>query len=865
MKRGGIILFCLFLTMMYGFGENAHQISVNHPFMLWTPDEISALKQKVQNTAWRQEAYREMKSNTSDPGDEMRYLFRYAVMDDQTAGQALKDNLMDVIYSKEPLGGALVYQILAYDVLYNDFLTPEERDTIEQKFRDYIAYSIPPNSTADTSVFNDEDHYSGYDAEIYTRTNWLPNIIFPRKISANLMAVALRDSMLIKNTWDVHGSIRYYLDQYLCDHGFYSEEFSKMSSTPGSLLLYCIALKNIGMNELGFGHKVDTGASVRGHIQSLLDITYPVTDLGTSRPRWPQTTIGDMRTGPQGSCRPFQHATVKGYFADSSGGNIRYVQAGAWGGPKRGDRSQWDSDYGREKTDKLHYPLWFEIAHKYWPDAGFDYILAQMRAPGEDYYYPSLFFGLDSIDPDQADPPAAPSAVYPERGLAMLRAKEGPAYWESEAPAVSIRLANYYAHSVNDAFAIAGFYAMNRPVYINPVLNDGYASGYDRSIKSHFAVVVDNSEPQFTHDVSVRKGFNEEVKFFAERTNKRYPGVNETRSIFLTREYMLEVNDLNSSEKKMYTWIVHAMGKDTGKSSSGWTSSSELDTFIPELSNEQSASVAETDWSVSVKQKQGDTIPDILGSDWFAKDVGVKIQMLAQPGMKAYIAESPECGVDSYMPGTSVLSRIEDTSARFTALHEPFTNHPRLSSYQLIEQNPDAIGVSVKGNGVNDRLMLRLGEDYSKYTSLSGNNERFTFANYAYIRIKNDTVKARGDIRSLTINVENTEPVLLINDSVKSPSFSNDQLTYKADTASGTPRVLSPSEHSIYPNPTTGKLHISENNIKQILIRNILGTVEAQFNNKKVIDISEYPSGIYFIELIRKKGNPKQVFRIVKE
>ena len=40
----------------------------------------------------------------------------------------------------------------------------------------------------------------------YTRTNWLPNIIFPWKLSANLAAAALGDEQLIRETWATHGS-----------------------------------------------------------------------------------------------------------------------------------------------------------------------------------------------------------------------------------------------------------------------------------------------------------------------------------------------------------------------------------------------------------------------------------------------------------------------------------------------------------------------------------------------------------------------------------------------------------------------------------------------------------------------------------
>ena len=72
--------------------------------------------------------------------------------------------------------------------------------------------------------------------------------------------------------------------------------------------------------------------------------------------------------------------------------------------------------------------MWFEWAHRLWPDAGFDWFLAKLRAPDEKVYIPTLYFGLDPIDPQDVTPPAIRSRVYSDRGFVMLRAKEGPAH-----------------------------------------------------------------------------------------------------------------------------------------------------------------------------------------------------------------------------------------------------------------------------------------------------------------------------------------------------------------------------------------------------------------------------------------------------
>ena len=171
-----------------------------------------------------------------------------------------------------------------------------------------------------------------------------------------------------------------------------------------------------------------------------------------------------------------------GYTPDGKGGNVRWKAHGAWGGVVRGNHAQWDGYSGF--TPKMQIPFWFEVGHSLWPEIGFDYFLAQMRGPDEDKYYPSLFFGLDPIEPDKVKAPPAPSAVWPERGLVMLRADESPSYWESPSPAITMRLATNYAHNVIDCFSLCGFYAFNRPIYLNRQVTPGYAQDWSRSIQS---------------------------------------------------------------------------------------------------------------------------------------------------------------------------------------------------------------------------------------------------------------------------------------------------------------------------------------------------------------------------------------------
>ena len=772
-------------------------VKVDHPFLLWTRKDLAALRTKVRAEPWAREAYARLVASRERYGDEMGNLFRYAVMGDKAAGEVERTRLLSLLRAPHPLGASMEFRVLAYDILHDE-LTAEQRAALEKELREYIRYAIKPGGTYDTSLYNNERNYARYDGENgrYTRTNWLPNIIFPWKISANLMAAALRDEKLVRDTWAVHGSIQWYLDEYLGDSGFYSEEFSKMGSTPGALLMYCTAARNLGLDQLGFGYRGKGGATMRGHVESVLHITFPRIDLGTRRPRYPRVSAGDVRPW-----FPFEHATVDGYFANGRGGNELWRAHGAWGGTTRGRSAQWD---GGGKTEKMQTRLWFEWGHKLWPDAGFDYFLAQMRAPDEEVYTPTLYFGIDPIDPRKARPPPAPSGVYPDRGLVMLRAEEGPAYWESPAPAVCLRLTAEYAHHVNDQLALCGYYALNRPLYMNPKSDPGYAFYFSRSVRSHCSVMVDGHikkddwgrtgsiEPRFTDDCATRHAFAPEVKFVAARTEKRYPGIDETRALMLTRQYLLDVFSCSDEEPHSYVWVLHTFGRPAPDTPGEWRPSKDLAELVKDLTGERSLKTGGQGWAVTIRQVRPEAEPKDtpLTQQWWSRKIGVRLRMLGQPDTTAYITATPRprsprpgrLSEVALVDGVTVLAARRASSAAFVALHEPFEGDSRIQRFERIAQTPIALAVRVTGepgSGVDDRLLLRIGDAHDQPVTLEGGGERFVFADFAFVRIAGDTVLARGGLRAMTLRVGGRKLKLLVNGGTMTPTVAGGVMTWQ--------------------------------------------------------------------------------------
>jgi hypothetical protein len=766
-----------------------------HPFILWTADEVRQRRARLRETDWAKASLARLEDGRGEP---VARLLRAVLEEDAEVLAAEKKRLLGTARSPVPRGAAQWMNVLRYDFLY-DRLSDGERREVQRFFRTYIDLQLFQRAILDPKIFNDERNFSRYDAERYTRSNWLPNIIWPFKVSANLMAVALRDEDLIRKAWGAYGSWKWYFDAYLGDIGFYEEEFSKMGATPGAMILYCRGLERLGLGRLGYGYTGEGGATMRGHIESLIHLAYPQVDLHSDRPRYPMMTMGDLRQSGSSAAADmptpaFQHALVEGYLPDGTGGNTRWRAHGAWGGERRGRSPQWDGYSGF--TPKMQIPLWFEAAHTRWADAGFDFFLAAMRTPGRKTYLPSLLFGLKPIDPSATQPPPAPSAVWPDRGIVMLRAEEGPAYWRSPAPAVSMRLAANYAHNVNDAFALLGLFAFNRPIYLNRQSYPGYAQGWSRSVQSHCGVKVGKEEPRFTSDVATRHAFTPPAKFVAARSGDVYPGVDLARSLLLTRAYLVDATHLAADGPRDHYWFCHALGLARGTTGGAWKRRG-FPKHLEPLDGSRATDPAGDGWAVRVDQvcALDDPSEAALPRAWYERKIGVVVRMLGEAGTTVYVARTPDPvtkyrdedgkrqtrAVPSEVGGETILVSRRAPRTTFVALHEPFENgKPRVETFRRIGDVDGAVGAVVvgkPGSGIDDRVLLCLDEDHTEPVTLEADGERFTFADWGWIRVGKNEVTAWGDVRAMTVRVRGA-PRLVLNGKPAPARVADGRLVY---------------------------------------------------------------------------------------
>ncbi|MBI3945177.1 MAG: alginate lyase family protein [Armatimonadetes bacterium] len=377
----------------------------------------------------------------------------------------------------------------------------------------------------------------------------------------------------------------------------------------------------------------------------------------------------------------------------------------------------------------------YELAYLRYRDPAYAWVLAQN--PERDSFdqavwgYLGLTHGVPL--PERIDPPPAPSTLYPQTGLAMLRADESPAYWTSGSPAVSIRFGatRGVSHAHMDPFHIT-LHGKGHLVYPDWFIQWDYTTRMDgRRGKSptpwsmwpaaHNTLLVDKkAEVALPQPLPVAEhDFGAAVKVIRIR-GSIYPGVEQTRTLALTGEYLLDLFEARSESEHTYDWILHGLGElavpfpwrfspfDIGADLGFGVIDTGAPADDPEnrwMRNGMQAVVPET-WSATWRQKEGDA--------WVrAPGAGVCVTMLGAPGTTLYRADGPY-----YVSGAGLREMPTDGKARsvplliarrrarntlFVALHEPYDD-PRGLQIQLrrIRASEGILAVEIRtGSGTD--------------------------------------------------------------------------------------------------------------------------------------------------------------------
>jgi hypothetical protein len=257
----------------------------------------------------------------------------------------------------------------------------------------------------------------------------------------------------------------------------------------------------------------------------------------------------------------------------------------------------------------------------------------------------------------------------------------------------------------------------------------------------------------------------------------------------LTNEYCLDVTRLAGDKEHSYFWLIHALGQVQSKEPGNWKEAT-LPKDLEPLKQVQVLKAGNKAWYVTCEQSCALEDPSMakLPKEWYEHKIGVRLQMLGEEDTTAYTAQTPlvvsrfrdDKGerqykeVPSEVGGVTIVAERKTKGTTFVALHEPFEGgKSNIYEFRTIQQTDEGVAVEVVGKydtGIDDRLMIRLGDNPEKPVTLADGRESFTFADRAYVRISKDKVEVDGDIRALRIPVKG-KPKLLVNGKSQQASF----------------------------------------------------------------------------------------------
>lgn len=597
--------------------------------------------------------------------------------------------------------------IRAYDLIHSS-LTTDDRETIESFYRKLGRY---------------------WKASL-SRWTTTPNLVFPIHYHAAVIGFCVKDEELVE--WGLRdaggkfgparGGLFPVLDAMLRDGAIWDEATIYAAVNVLLPMMQLAILHKLYDGKDLFTFESPRGASIKKLVDGYIALTYPRERTGVGPGSFQIATYGDGST---------ENPHIKHHGTDAI-----YLVNLPW---NRGN-------YRHEIIDTIEQAFYLSRDTKYaW------FLSHEVERE------PSFLYG-ENIPFGSVEPPVAPSSIFPEAGIAMLRADESPAYWTNGSIAVLQMMARGYGHDHRDKLEIV-MHAGGRLLYpdLNCIQYESPSINWTANTVAHNTLVVDQGKTAnapFTY----RHEFTPEVKFLAT-TASCYPGVLQTRALALTREYLLDLFWADSELPHTYDWVLHAIGKLHVENPAAYRSSSDLLRDYWWIENELRRETAKS-WRADFIQENGLAIRGMgrQTEEWFKDRAAVRVTMIGEPGTTVYGAEGPTGGppVDPVMnpEGNSplLLVRRDARQTVFAAVHEPYKfNPPSIIAVRKVGAMQGAYLADVRAGDYFDRVAVTFGEQKSNVIHALRNErdaqELFVFSNYGYLR---ETTPKPGVPPSLT-------------------------------------------------------------------------------------------------------------------
>ncbi|MGB2822884.1 MAG: heparinase II/III family protein, partial [Phycisphaerae bacterium] len=358
--------------------------------------------------------------------------------------------------------------------------------------------------------------------------------------------------------------------------------------------------------------------------------------------------------------------------------------------------------------------------------------------------------------PEKVEFPSARSKIWPDFGLAVLRAEESPAYWTSDAPVVFALMTKGYGHDHADKFSIT-FHGAGRLLYpdYNAIQYENANIGWTRNTIAHNTLMVDEADTR-SRPCDVRHDFTPEVKYLATSASGVFEKVDQTRALLLTREYLLDVFHAASPTPRVHDYLLHSFGMPRPAQPDLFKPSDALDRRFWLVSDRRAMTTGRS-WSLDfvIKEKPGRR-KGKFGPEWYDHTAAVRVTMAGEPKtLVTHGVSGIELGKQvkrTFDPlGMLIARRAGVRRTVFVAAHEPYANaaKPQIMEATKLAQSERAILVRVKAADYTDYAAVSFGPQPDKpqhvLAAADDPKTRVAFRDYGYLRVRKDgTAVARG-------------------------------------------------------------------------------------------------------------------------
>jgi len=300
---------------------------------------------------------------------------------------------------------------------------------------------------------------------------------------------------------------------------------------------------------------------------------------------------------------------------------------------------------------------WYEIGYQLFHDARY---LSIIR--GHQRELQSLLWGAPSL-PAAAKAEELGSELLPDAGVATLRVKGSD-------HTVAIKFGPHGGgHGHNDKLTFIS-YANGAHLAIDPGTQAYGAKSHntwDKTTVAHNTLAVDErTQAQSTGKLLEWKPGPEATEIRVS-AGPVYPNVELERTMVLTKEYLLDVAEVRSTDGASHTfdWFYHNAGSLTTPLALTPFAGLAAQNGYQHLTQAKSASTGDM-WNASFSQS---------GSS-------LRLEMLGAPGSRIVAGEG--LGPDLRVPVPFVMVRRSGTSARFAAVYVPYVDAPAVTGFRAL-------------------------------------------------------------------------------------------------------------------------------------------------------------------------------------